>query len=71
MRPKFVVDERGRKVAVILDLVLYRSLLRRLEDLEDALELDVAIRCDKTFRPYEEVRRGLRLGKADSSLCSE
>jgi hypothetical protein len=57
---KFVVDSRGRKTAVMLDITTYKALLDHLEDLEDALELDEAVRSAKGFRPYEEVKKELK-----------
>ncbi len=38
-KPQYLVDEKGRKKSVFLNIKEYRELLRRLEDLEDALEL--------------------------------
>lgn len=51
-KERFLVDEKGRRSAVVLDLKHYHQLLQRLEDLEDALELDEAKRTAKSFRPY-------------------
>ncbi|MBI3462496.1 MAG: hypothetical protein HY000_05460 [Planctomycetes bacterium] len=60
LKGKFVVDERGKPSAVLLDLPTYRRLLRRLEDPEDALELDAARKAAKSFRRYDEVRADLK-----------
>lgn len=62
LRPKerYVVDERGRKTAVLIDLAAYRALIEHLENLEDALELDEAIRSAKSFRAYDEIRAELK-----------
>jgi hypothetical protein len=60
MREKFLVDETGRTTAVVLDMKTYRRLLQHLEDLEDALELDDAIRAAKSFRSYHEIRAELK-----------
>jgi hypothetical protein len=57
---RYVVDKRGRKTAVMLDIPTYKALLEHLEDLEDALELDEAVRTAKGFRPYEEVKEELK-----------
>ena len=59
-RPRYVVDEHGRKTAVVLDVAAYEALLQHLEDLEDALELDEAMRSTTSFRPYREVRDELK-----------
>ena len=50
MSKEYLVNEKGKKTAVMLDIATYRALLERLEDLEDALELDEAARTAKSFR---------------------
>ena len=57
---KYLVDKTGRKTAVMLDVASYRALLEYVEDLEDALELDQAVRSAKSFRPYDEIRQELK-----------
>jgi PHD/YefM family antitoxin component YafN of YafNO toxin-antitoxin module len=59
-KEKYLVDEAGKKAAVVLAIKDYRRLLERLEDLEDAVELDAARRSAKKFRPYSDIRRELR-----------
>lgn len=53
---RYLVDERGRKRAVLLDMKEYSRLLRRLEELEDTLALDEAVGTASGFRDYREVR---------------
>lgn len=61
---KFIVTAEGQKEAVLLDLASYRRLLRRLEDLEDALALDRAEGSSKKLLSYQHVRNRLkRAGK--------
>ena len=57
---RYLVDRTGRKTAVMLDVATYRALMEYVEDLEDALELDEAVRSAKSFRPYDEIRRELK-----------
>ncbi len=57
---RFVVGPRGRKQAVLLDMTEYRRLMRKLEDLEDALELDRAEEVSKRLLPYAVVRKRLK-----------
>ncbi len=57
---KFVVDDKGRKKAVLLDIKEYSRLLHRVEELEDALDLDEAVKTSSGFRRYEEIREELR-----------
>ena len=60
LKEKFLVTETGRTAGIVLDIKTYRRLLQRLEDLEDALELDKARRAAKKFRPYHEIRAELK-----------
>jgi len=59
-KPQYLVDEKGRKKAVLLSIKEYRELMRKLEDLEDSLELDEAVRTAQGFRDYREVREELK-----------
>ena len=61
IKPKYVVDEKGRKTAVVLSIKDYRALMQRLEDLEDALDLDRAVEAATGFREYSEIRAGLQV----------
>ena len=61
IKPKYVVDEKGRKTAVVLSIKDYRALMQRLQDLEDALDLDRAVETATGFRPYMEIRAGLQV----------
>lgn len=57
---QFVVDAKGQKKFALLRVAEYERLLQRLEDLEDALALDEAVRTAKEFRNYADVRAELR-----------
>lgn len=57
---KYVVDKRGRKKAVLLDIREYTRLVSRLAELEDTLDLDEAVRTARRFRDYQEVREDLK-----------
>lgn len=61
IKPKYVVNEKGRKTATILSIKDYRALMQRLEDLEDALDLDQAVETATSFRPYTEIRAELQV----------
>ena len=56
---KYLVDKKGRKKAVLLDMKEYSRLLTRMEELEDALDLDTAERTAQEFRNYREIRKEL------------
>ena len=54
---KFLIDEKGRKKAVVLDLKEYKNILEMMEDLEDANDLLSAEREATAFTPYEKFRK--------------
>src|SRR3990172_9126698 len=54
-KQEYVVDSRGRKRAVVLDIKAYRELLEDLEDLRLLAE-----RKDETTSSLEEVEKRLR-----------
>ena len=56
---RYVIDEKGRKKAVLLDMKEYSRLLARMEELEDALDLDTSARTAQEFRNYREIREEL------------
>jgi len=60
VKEKFLVTGSGKTAGIVLDIKTYRRLIQRLEDLEDALELDKARRAAKKFRPYHEIRTELK-----------
>ena len=60
IKPRYLVDEAGRKTGAVLSMKDYRRLMQRLEDLEDALDLDRAVRAATGFREYEAIRDELR-----------
>ena len=60
LKEKYVVGEDGRPTAVMLDVRAYRRLLRHVEEMEDALALDEAVRTAEGFRPYAEIRSALK-----------
>jgi len=39
---KYIVDENGKKVGVVLSIKKYQAMLRKLEDLDDEVAYDKA-----------------------------
>ncbi|MDE0141608.1 MAG: hypothetical protein OXI80_08380 [Caldilineaceae bacterium] len=60
IKPKYLVNEKGRKTAAVLSMKEYRALMQRLQDLEDALELGEAAETAAGFREYAEIRTELQ-----------
>ena len=56
---KYVIDNKGKKKAVLLDMKEYSRLLSRMEELEDALDLDTSVRASREFRDYRKIREEL------------
>ena len=56
---RYLIDKKGRKMAIVLDINEYSRLLSRMEELEDALDLDTAVRAGQEFRDYQEIREEL------------
>ena len=57
LKPKYLINEKGHKKAVVLDLKEYEHILEALEDLEDANDLLKAERKAMAFTPYEKFRQ--------------
>ena len=60
IKPKYLVNNNGRKTAVVLSMKEYRLLIEHLEDLEDILEMDAAVKTEIESRPYQEIRAELK-----------
>lgn len=56
INPQYLVDDNGKKTAALLSIKEYRLLIQRLEDLEDILEMDAAVRTETDFRDYRDVQ---------------
>jgi PHD/YefM family antitoxin component YafN of YafNO toxin-antitoxin module len=46
INPQYLVDDKGEKTAALLSIKEYQFLMQRLEDLEDMLEMDVAVQTE-------------------------
>jgi len=57
---KYLVNDKGEKKAVLLGIKEFQQFLQRLEDLEDTLSLDEAVRSAQSFRDYREIRAELK-----------
>ena len=57
---RYLVDDKNRKKAIVLSFRDYQHLIARIEELEDALDLDNALRTRTGFRDYSEIRKELK-----------
>lgn len=56
-KARYIVDEKGKRTAVILDLATYRMLLEALDELECIRAYDEAKACEEDVLPLEEATR--------------
>ncbi|MDI6735648.1 MAG: hypothetical protein QME42_05570 [bacterium] len=60
VKSRYVIDEKGKKLSVILSLLEYSKLLETIEELEDSLELEKAEREAIGFTDYMKFREELK-----------
>jgi hypothetical protein len=53
-RPQFIVDEKGNRTGVILDMQSYEELLDAVEELEDIRAYDEAKALNEEAIPLEQ-----------------
>jgi hypothetical protein len=51
---KYIVDEKGETIAVILDISEYRKILEELEELESIKAYDIAKQSGDEVIPFEQ-----------------
>lgn len=52
INPQYLIDDKGQKTSVLLSIKEYQHFMQCLEDLEDILEMDAAVRTETDFRDY-------------------
>ncbi len=64
MEARYIVDENGKRVGIILDIKEYERMVEKLEDVEDARAADevraAVARGEDEFIPYEQTMREIR-----------
>ena len=60
MAKQYIISEKGERKYVVLNISQYQKLLKKIDDLEDALDLDKAVKEAKSFRNYKEIRKELK-----------
>lgn len=56
-KPKFLIDERGKRKGVLISSKDFQRLEELIEDLEDTIDLLKAEREAVSFTPYEKFRK--------------
>ena len=63
-RPRYVVDDDGNQVAVLVDIQHYRTLLEAAEELSDIQAYDSAKASDDEAIPFEQAIEEIEQGLA-------
>jgi hypothetical protein len=68
MSIRYVTDESGKRVAVLLDIKEYERMVEKLEDIADARAADevraAIARGEDEFIPYEQAREEIAKARA-------
>ena len=57
---KYITDTKGKPSEVVIPVKEFKTLLKHLEGMEDALELEKAIKEAEEFVPWEGFKGGLK-----------
>ena len=60
--PRFLTDEKGQRIAVVLDIREYERLLEELEDQDDLRAFREAMTSGETAVPYVSLRQRSKRG---------
>ncbi|RKU11284.1 hypothetical protein C6501_12855 [Candidatus Poribacteria bacterium] len=59
INPQYLFNDKGEKTAALLSIKEFQLLMQHLEDLEDILEMDAAVKTETEFRDYQNVQADL------------
>lgn len=59
--PKFLTDEHGKKISVVLDIEEYEKMLEELEDLDDIRAYEEAKASGETPVPFRKAAERAKL----------
>lgn len=59
LKQGYIIEDRGKK-AVIIPFNRYKGLMKKIEDMEDALDALKAKKYARDFFRYTDVRKGLK-----------
>lgn len=54
LKEQFIVDEKGNRIGVLLDIADYRKLLKEIEELESIRAYDAAKSSGDEIIPFEQ-----------------
>ena len=55
LKEQFVVDKKGRRIGVVLNMAVYRKILDQLDELDAIRAFDAAKASGETAIPLEQV----------------
>jgi len=61
---RYITDEAGKRVAVILDIKQYEALLDAVEELDDIRAFDAAKGAGEEAIPFEQAIREIEQGRS-------
>ena len=61
IKPKYIVDSKGKKTGVVLDVKTFKSMVEELEDLHDVIEAEkiLAKGEEEEGRTIDEIEKSL------------
>ena len=65
---RYMINETGKRTAVVVNIREFERMRRRLEDLEDALELKTAVNLERDFRDLRDIQAEERLASRRSAI---
>ena len=57
VNPKYIVDNEGKKISVILPIKDFKAIMEELDELEDKKSNEPSIPIDKAFKKIEAKRK--------------
>lgn len=63
LKERFVVDDQGNRVSVVLDIADYQQLLQELEELESIRAFDLAKASREQPIPFEQAIADIQPGR--------
>jgi len=63
LKESFIINEKGEKTKVVLDMEDYKKILAQLEELESIKAYDEAKKSKETPIPFEEAVRDIKRNK--------
>lgn len=65
LSPQYIIDEKGQKTKVVIDLPKFEQFLEEIEDLYLAMRAQKTLETETEFVTQEEVEKMLGLGEEE------